>query len=179
MKKRLFKVVLVILIILLLKEIILVSVLNHNNKESVKAYFRNDTSFNYKSNFVINIPKIKIETVIKKADFNFKNLNNSLVYYKYDDYKGKIIIFGHSGVGRGVYFNRLDELDINDYLYLYKDKLKITYIVSKKYSVPDTDISILENNSKETLLLVTCDKNNKNIRLVVELVINSIKTLKK
>ncbi len=179
MKRKLLKIGLVILIILLVKEIILISISNNNIKESVKSYFRNDTSFNYKSDFIIKIPKIKLESVIKKADLDFKNLDDSLVYYKYDDYKDKIIVFGHSGIGYGVYFNRLDELETGDYIYLYKDKLKITYKVNKKYNIPDTDISILENDSKEVLLLVTCDKYNKKERLVVKLDVNSVKTLKK
>lgn len=179
MKRKLLKIGLIILIALLAREIILIAISNHNVKESIKSYFNNDSSFNYKSDFIIKIPKIKLESIIKKADLNFKNLDDSLVYYKYDDYKDKIIVFGHSGVGYGVYFNRLDELEINDYLYLYKDKLKITYTVNKKYSIPDTDISILKNDGKEVLLLVTCDKNNKNMRLVVELEVNSVKTLKK
>lgn len=179
MKRKLLKIGLIILIALLAREIILIAISNHNVKESIKSYFRSDTSFNYKSDFIIKIPKIKLESIIKKADLDFKNLDDSLVYYKYDDYKDKIIVFGHSGVGYGVYFNRLDELEINDYLYLYKDKLKITYNVNKKYNIPDTNISILENDCKEALLLVTCDKNNKNMRLVVELGVNSVKTLKK
>ncbi len=179
MKRKLLKLGLAILIVLLAREIILITISDYKTKESVEAYFKNDTSFNYKSDLVINVPKIKLETVIKKADLDFKNLDESLVYYKNDNYKEKIIVFGHSGVGYGVYFNRLDELEVNDYIYLYKDKLKITYTVNKKYKIPDTDISILENNGKEVLLLVTCDKNNKNMRLVVELGVNSVKTLKK
>ena len=107
MKRKLFKIGLIILIALLAREIILIAISNHNVKESIKSYFNNDSSFNYKSDFIIEIPKIKLESIIKKADLDFKNLDDSLVYYKYDDYNDKIIVFGHSGVGYGVYFNRL------------------------------------------------------------------------
>lgn len=179
MKRKLFKIGLLILIFLLVKEIILMTILNHNTTQSINSYFKNETSFNYKSDFVIEIPKIKLKSVIRKADKNFKNLNKSLVYYEYDNYKEKIIVFGHSGVGYGTYFNMLDELYINDYLYLYKDKLKITYIVNKKYSIYDTELNILKNDKKNTLLLITCEKSNKSKRLVVELKAESVKTVEK
>lgn len=120
-----------------------------------------------------------MEGIIKKADDDFKNLNDSLVYYKYNNYKEKIIVFGHSRIGYGAYFNRLDELDVNDYVYLYKDKLKITYKVDKIYSIFDSELGILNNDRKGTLLLVTCEKINKNKRRVVELTIKDSKSLEK
>lgn len=179
MKRKLLKIGLIILLFFLVKEIILISISNHDIKESINAYYNNDTSFNYKSDFIIKIPKINLEGIIKKADDDFKNLNDSLVYYKYNNYKEKIIVFGHSGIGYGAYFNRLDELDVNDYVYLYKDKLKITYKVDKIYSIFDSELGILNNDRKGTLLLVTCEKINKNKRRVVELTIKDSKSLEK
>lgn len=179
MKKRLLKFILFVLFLILIKEVILIIITNYNNKKIITSYFNNDTSFNYKSDFIIEIPKINLNTYIKKADDDFKNLNKSLVYYKYNNYKEKIIVFGHSGVGYGVYFNRLDELVLKDLVYLYYDNLKISYIVIKKYSIKKTEIDILNNDRKGILLLVTCKKNNRNERLVVELMVNDVQTLRK
>lgn len=179
MRKRLLKIVFIILVIILVREVVLVSITRYNNKKSVDAYFKNDTTFNYKSDFIIEIPKINLESVIKKADADFKNLDDSLVYYKYDNYKEKLIVFGHSGVGYGTYFNRLDELGTGDDVYLYKDRHKISYVVSKIYSVFDTELGVLNNDKKGVMLLITCEKSNKNKRLVVELTINNVQTLKK
>lgn len=153
--------------------------LNQKNIESVTSYFKNDSSFNYESDFVIEIPNINLKTIIKKADDDFKNLNSNLVYYKNKDYENKIIVFGHSGMGYGTYFNRLNELEIGNKAYLHINKLKITYVVTQKYMVLETDTSILNDNKERTLLLVTCDKNNKKKRLIVELRVKNIKTLKK
>ena len=139
--------------------------IDFKNKVEVESYYNNNSSFNYKSNMIIDIPSINLKATVKLADNDFKNLDDGLVYYKYNDYKNKIIIFGHSGIGYGTYFNRLDELTFNDNVYLYKDKLKITYAVY--------------NDEKERLLLITCKPNDKNKRLVVNLSVKSVKTLKK
>ena len=179
MRKKLLKILLAILFLILIKDVFMITISNYNNEKSVDAYFKNDTSFNYKSDFVIKIPKINLSSVIKKADDDFKSLDNSLVYYKYDNYKEKIIVFGHSGIGYGTYFNRLDELKVGDCFYLYKDKSKITYVVNKIYKISETKTDILKNDKKNVLLLITCDKKSKNKRLVVESLVNSVETLKK
>ncbi len=153
--------------------------IDFKNKVEVESYYNNNSSFNYKSNMIIDIPSINLKATVKLADNDFKNLDDGLVYYKYNDYKNKIIIFGHSGIGYGTYFNRLDELTFNDNVYLYKDKLKITYAVDKIYDIKSTNIDILYNDEKERLLLITCKKNDKNKRLVVNLSVKSVKTLKK
>lgn len=153
--------------------------IDFKNKVEVESYYNNNSSFNYKSNMIIDIPSINLKATVKLADNDFKNLDDGLVYYKYNDYKNKIIIFGHSGIGYGTYFNRLDELTFNDNVYLYKDKLKITYVVDKIYDIKSTNIDILYNDEKERLLLITCKKNDKNKRLVVNLNVKSVKTLKK
>ena len=128
---------------------------------------------------VINIPKINLDMVVKKANNDFSNLNKNLVYYKNNNYKKGIVIFGHSGVGYGTYFNRLDELSINDIVYWYKDKLKIKYVVSSISYVNDNDLSVIDTNKKEILRLITCKKNDNKRRLVVELSLKSVQTLKK
>lgn len=153
--------------------------IDFKNKVEVESYYNNNSSFNYKSNMIIDIPSINLKATVKLADNDFKNLDDGLVYYKYNDYKNKIIIFGHYGIGYGTYFNRLDELTFNDNVYLYKDKLKITYAVDKIYDIKSTNIDILYNDEKERLLLITCKKNDKNKRLVVNLSVKSVKTLKK
>ena len=106
-------------------------------------------------------------------------MNKNLVYYKRNDFNDKMIIFGHSGLGYGAFFNRLDELNKNDEAYLYKDNDKAIYKVVDIYYVSYKDVYILNNDEEGTLLLVTCKKNDKSLRLVVKLSLKSIKTLKK
>lgn len=179
MKKNILKLITLVLMLILAKEIFMFLYTNHKNKESITSYYNNDSNFNYESDMVINIPKINLERVVKKALTDFKNLNESLVYYKRNDPMEKLVIFGHSGAGYGTYFNRIDELKVGNNAYLYVNNLEVTYAVSKKYLVLETDVFILNNDEERTLLLVTCDKNDKKKRLIVELVVKNIKPLKK
>lgn len=168
MRKNKFKIIAIILIILFAKEIFMMISSSYNNKQMVKSYYNNDTSFNYKTDMIINITKINLEMIVKKANKNFSNLNESLVYYNNNDHNKKIIIFGHSGMGYGTYFNRLDELGKKDVVYIHINKEKITYEFQKKYTISNTDTSILNDDEKGVLLLITCDKKNKGKRLVVK-----------
>lgn len=179
MKKNLLRIICLISLFLIIKECICWIYINSKNNHEVNSYYSNNSSFNYKSSMVINIPVINLNTVVRLSDDNFNNLKYGLVYYKNSNYNEKIIIFGHSGMGYGTYFNRLDELKEEDLVYLYKDKLKVTYKVDKIYDVLDTEISILNNDEKRTLLLVTCQKKHKNRRLVIHLLLKSTQTLKK
>lgn len=179
MKRNILKIVLITLIIILIKDIFFMVYISYDNKKEVKSYYENNSSFNYKSDMVLNIPKVNLETVVKKANNDFGNLNKNIVYYKNDNYKKSIIILGHSGVGYGTFFNRIDELDKDDVIYLYKDKLKISYTVDKKYSILDTDIDVLKINNTPGLTLITCDKKDKNKRLVVKLTLKGTETLVK
>lgn len=179
MKRNILKLIIVVLAIILTKEIFIDFYVNYKNKESITSYYKNDSSFNYESDMIISIPKINLKRVVEKAADDFKNLNKSLVYYKRNNPNEKLVIFGHSGVGYGTYFNRIDELEVGNKIYLYINKLKVTYVVSEKYMVLETDISILNNDEERSLLLITCDKNNKKKRLIVKLMVENIKTLKK
>lgn len=131
----------------------------------VNTYYKKDI-INYNKEIVLEIPKIKLyQKVIDKGN-NYSNLNYNLVYYNNTDINNKIIIFGHSGMGRGTYFNRIDELNINDDIYFY-NKYKVNYKVIKKYIIKENNLDIL-NNDNNNLLLVTCFKKDNKKRVVIE-----------
>lgn len=145
-----------------------------------------DTKYtiNSKSNYyhkkMIEIPSIDLKLHLEKADDDFGNLDSFLVYYKSFNTDNKIIIFGHSGMGKGTFFNRLDELKTNDLIYLYNDNKKYKYFVNKIYTVDKKRIDILnEEIDAKKLLLITCNKNNKNNRLVIELLQKDWKIIEK
>lgn len=177
MRKNVFKVIFLIILIFLVKDLFINIVITYENKQAVESYYNNDTSFNYKSNLVLNVPSINLELVVKKADDDFSNLNKSLVYYERNDFHDKIIIFGHSGLGYATFFNRLDELSNDDKAYLYKNKKKATYKVTDVYYVSEKDVYILNNDEADTLLLVTCKKTNNSYRLVVKLLLENVEFL--
>lgn len=150
------------------------------NYDELESMYKVNTGHLYEGRQMIEIPRINLFLNVEKADDNFQNLDESLVYYKYFNPNNKIIIFGHSGMGVGTYFNKLHELSSNDFVNLYLEDKVYKYIFNKSYTVSKNATYILENeeNSKK-LLLITCKRNDKNKRVVVELVLKSSQTLKK
>lgn len=178
MGRKIFRIISFILLIILTKEIFMITYTNFENKKSVSSYYINESSFNYNTEMIIDIPSINLETIVKKATDNFDNLDKNLVYYKNNDYNKTIIILGHSGLGYGTYFNRINELSFSDLLYLSVGNKKIEYKFSKNYEIKETYVDILNSNLNNTLLLITCKKNDNSKRLVVEYKVNSVQTLK-
>ena len=179
MKKNIYKISTLCLILIISIELFNIIYYKYKEEKNIISYYNNETNYNYKNTMIINIPSIGLNYSVKKADNNFRNLNRNLVYYKNKNYAEKIIIFGHSGMGFGIYFNRIDEISYNDEAKLYMDNKEITYFFDKKYSVLSSDISVLKNDEKKVLLLITCDKNNKNKRLVVKFILKGSKIVKK
>lgn len=179
MKKILVSLILFISVFLITKNMVFMLLLNSSNDKMVKAYFNNNSSFNYNGDMVLDIPDISLKNIVKKSDDKFKLLDRYLVYYKNNNYKKGIVILGHSGMGYGTYFNRLDELDNKSDVYIYKDKLKLTYQFKEKMDVKETQTDILNSAKANELILITCKKSVKDERLVVKLVLKSAKTIDK
>ena len=120
---------------------------------------------------IIYIDKINLSKEVVKADKNFGNLKNNLVYYNDFNVNNKIIIFGHSGNGHNAYFKDLYKLSIDDEVIIYDNGKEYKYILVNKYLIDEYDNYILkeEENSKK-MLLVTCDNIDDSKRLVIELV---------
>ena len=155
------------------------ALLNTTSDKIVSSYFAGSPTFNYKSDMVLSIPSVNLKNVVKKADNEFKLLDRYLVYYKNNNYKDGMVILGHSGMGYGTYFNRLDEIDNKSDVYIYKDKLKLTYQFKEKMDVKETRTDILNSAKANELILITCKKSVKDERLVVKLVLKSAKTIEK
>lgn len=179
MKKILVSLILFISVFLITKDMVFMLLLNSSNDKMVKAYFNNNSSFNYNGDMVLDIPDISLKNIVKKSDDKFKLLDRYLVYYKNNNYKDGIVILGHSGMGYGTYFNRLDELDNKSNVYIYKDKLKLTYQFKEKMNVKEMQTDILNSAKANELILITCKKSVKDERLVVKLVLKSAKTIDK
>lgn len=146
----------------------------------VSKYIKYRTTYNYHEKGLLIIPKINLKTILQKANDDFSNLDNSLVYYKDLDINKRIIIFGHSGAGYGTYFNRINELDINDNVYLYNKEYEYNYIVCDKLIISKYDVSILRKRyDKSELYLITCIKNKQNKRLLIKLSLKSAKIAQK
>ena len=133
---------------------------------NVKYFINNKVRINKK---IISIDKINLSKEIIKADKNFSNLNNNLVYFENFDVNNKIIIFGHSGNAHNAYFKDLKRLSEKDKVLIYDNGIIYEYVVVNKYLINEYDIYILnEEINSMKLLLVTCDDDSSK-RLVIEL----------
>jgi len=120
--------------------------------------------------YVINIPKIKIEDAVVKVGGT--DLNDNLIAYQGTALPGQAgapVIFGHS-VLRQFYnpslknprryssiFSFIMTLQKGDPIYVTHDGVKYTYIVQSKSEVKPTDVHILgQQYDRKELKLVTC-----------------------
>lgn len=70
---------------------------------------------------------------------------------------GNTAIAGHRSHSYGYYFNRLDEMDVNDVIIIDTGEKTYKYIVYEKKVVEPTDLSVLNRSKKHSILtLITC-----------------------
>lgn len=168
MKKKFTKSLLFVILLLLANNLFLIIYNEHDNRKVIDTYYNNPSSFN-SSDMILIIPTIKLKRIVKLAKDDFSNLNNNLIYYKNNNPEGTIFIFGHSGMGYGTFFNRIDELNINDICFLHIGKRKIRYELISSYIIDEKDTDILSKKESGKLLLITCLKSNPKKRLVIEM----------
>lgn len=81
---------------------------------------------------------------------------------------GNAAIAAHNSESYGRYFNRLDELGAGDKIRIETKNGAFVYQVTDTKIVPENDLSVLQENSKQRLLtLITCDDDN-TYRLIVK-----------
>lgn len=137
------------------------------SKDEVTSYLNNPSVYN-NDKLIIEIPKVDVSNIVIKANNDFSNLKDSLVYYDNVNPNNKIIIFGHSRMGKGIYFNRIDELKIGDKIFLTHNKKHFLYIIEEIYHANKDDLSILKGDKNEKkIVLITCLKKEKDKRLVI------------
>ncbi len=176
MKKKLISFVFIITSFIIIFNVYNKIMFDINEQVKVNGYYQNNSSFKRDESCVLKIEKINLENLVIKAEDDYKNLDDGLVYYKHLIPNDKIVIFGHSGMGIGTYFNRLESLKKNDLAYLYIKDIIYVYVVYGTYLVDEENLFILkEEENSGKLLLVTCDKKDKRKRLVVELRLKSTK----
>lgn len=123
---------------------------------------------------IINIPRIGLRAPIAEgADLD--TLRFAIGHMESTTALGEIgnsVVAGHRSHSFGVYFNRLDEMKLDDEITVETSKGNITYVVYEILIVEPDDISVLKNSSNyRVLTLVTCDPvYNPTHRLIVHAV---------
>lgn len=80
-----------------------------------------------------------------------------------------IVLVAHSGIGYNILFDRLDVLNLEDEVNLYFNQIKYRYKVKKILKKDKKDVLSLIKSKNNTLMLITCDKQEKEKNLIVYL----------
>lgn len=167
MKRKIINIILILLCFL-----VSIYFINTSYKtKTIKTFYNKNYKYDNLNEIRLIIPKININLPVIKADSDFTNLDYNLVYYNNFNVNNKIIIFGHSGMGVGTFFNRLDELKKHDVVYLKSNNKTYLYVVLNFYNIDKRDTYILnEEENSNKLLLITCTRGKKNKRYIVDLI---------
>lgn len=109
--------------------------------------------------YVLRIPSIESENPVREG-IEKGVLKDSLGHDSNSTYAGQpgnCVIAGHRNYTFGKFFNRLDEVKIDDLIYLDTADETYTYkVVDIKIVAPNEDSVLNQSNSKEVLTLYTC-----------------------
>ena len=129
---------------------------------------------------ILEIPKInfnkgfyKKESSLNNVKYNLKILPQS----NYPDYdKGNVIIIGHSGNYNNSYFANLYKLELNDTAILKYNNKSYTYKIVNIYTDDkDGTVTIYRDETKNTLTLITCTKDDKTTQTIYILELDNVK----
>ena len=167
MLKKILIILIVIIIILINLSIIKID----NNKEKIyinKPIFIND---NDNSIGYLKIDKINLNEKLYNINSKENNIEKNITILKESIFPDKensiIFIAAHSGVGKIAYFEKLDELNINDEVTLIINKKTYKYVVKEYWEEKKNGYINVNKDNKKQLILTTCSPNKKNYQLVI------------
>ncbi|MCR4705791.1 MAG: class D sortase [Lachnospiraceae bacterium] len=108
--------------------------------------------------WILRIPKIDSENPVVEGTTKGA-LQAALGHQEgtaYPGDSGNCVIAGHRNYTFGRYFNRLDEVEIGDMIYVDYPDETLSYRVSDIRVVEPDDLSVLEQGDREILTLYTC-----------------------
>lgn len=114
---------------------------------------------------VIDIPKINLYKGFYNKTSSLNNVKFNLYVLPVSAYpdmeRGNLIIAGHSGNYNNSYFRNLYLLEVGDDITIHYNNKKYIYEISKIYlEDKDGNVRIIRDNSKTTLTLITCTKDD-------------------
>ena len=128
---------------------------------------------------IIKIPKINLEKGFYSVDSKNNNVNKNVTILKEStlpsDNGSIIYLAAHSGHGPLAYFKDLDNLVIDDMIYLTINNNHYNYIVNDIYELEKNGKIIVNHNIHDNyLVLTTCAPNNKQLVVVSKLISNNL-----
>lgn len=120
---------------------------------------------------VVEIPKINLRKGIYNINSKNNTVNKNIQIMKESDMpnkdKGMLVLAGHNGNSRVSYFDRLNELNKEDKVYIYYANNIYTYEISNMYEAEKNGtITVKKEREKTVIVLISCKKNTKDKQLV-------------
>lgn len=120
---------------------------------------------------VVEIPKINLRKGIYNINSKNNTVNKNIQIMRESDMpnkdKGMLVLAGHNGNSRVSYFDRLNELNKEDKVYIYYANNKYTYEISNMYEAEKNGtITVKKEREKTVIVLISCKKNTKDKQLV-------------
>lgn len=139
--------------------------------EEAKKEEKSKTSYQINYKAVLEIPKINLKRVVVDSTKGFKSINYAISVDKnsnYPDSMGNFILYAHSGSASNSYFRKLDNLEIDDSVYVYYQGIKYQYRINDKYNITKTGkAKVISSNSNRYITLITCNPNKDGYQIVL------------
>ncbi len=126
-----------------------------------------EPAYNYEEYLgVIDIPKINLYKGFYSKTSSLNNVKFNLFVVSVSSYpdteRGNLVIAGHSGNYNNSYFRDLYLLNVNDEIIVHYKNKNYKYEIAKIYNEnKDGSVRIIRDNTKTTLTLITCTKDDK------------------
>lgn len=107
---------------------------------------------------ILNIPKIDLTVGIGEG-VDANTLKYSVGHFPetaLPGQKGNLCLIGHRSYAFGQFFNRLDELEINDKIIIESKGNTYKYIVTESKVVKPEEVSVLDQREDSQITLITC-----------------------
>lgn len=121
---------------------------------------------------ILEIPKINLKRGVIDSTKNFKSINYAISVdnsSQYPNKKGNFILYSHSGNSSIAFFNKLNQVEEKDDIYVYFNGIKYHYKVVKKYDIEKTGkAKVINSIENKYITLITCNQNRKDYQIVIE-----------
>ena len=126
---------------------------------------------------ILEIEKINLKQYLYDINSQKNDVNKNVEIIKGsnlpDVLYGNLILAGHSGTGKVAFFNRLNELEVNDIINVYYKNIKYQYQIYNIYEIEKTGKAEIKRYKDEnTLTLITCKVNTNKQIIIVSTLIN-------
>lgn len=165
------KKVLLILLILLSYTIICKQIYNNFKKEIKKEEIQIEQKRNPEIIGILEIPKLNLVEELYQKNSIHNNVEEHVTILPEsklpNEEESIIILAAHSGTGPIAYFKHLDQLNINDTIFLVYDNKKIAYQIINIWEETKNGYIHVNKEPKNQLILTTCSPTDKKKQLII------------